>query len=329
MRKLIITSLCFSLVAASVFCSITGQAQLLHEDFSATQQPLLQKILLKQNYVPVILYRASQQNSLVCMGSLDKANDQRLLIDIGATTTNIDPKAVLKAGLKPGSKSIMVGGGDDLTPRAYELTIPTLRLGNFITHNEPSLIIDQSPKKIDKHPIIATLGMTFFRKYQSIIDINGRHLYLKSGTKKANLNTYHDMLIRMGYIAIPLIITPSGHVMLKTQVNNSRFVNMLFDSGVPFTMLSTDLAKQLKLQARPWIIGGGSGGGKIIFLKTHIKALTVESINWTPPFIGVMNFKNVRVKTTVSGVIGLDWMQAHHVIIDAANSLLFVRATPK
>lgn len=313
-----------NLLVAIIFYGTTSQA---HTSQIATQESILRNILLDQNYIPVTLEFASKHNSLICMGTLDKTSSQPLLIDTGATTTNIDPISVKKAGLTPKNESIVAGGGDNLTHRAYKLTIPTLQLGNFIAHNEPSVILDQSPKKIDKRHIMATLGMTFFRKHQSIIDIRGQHLYLKADTKKAHLDSYHDRLIQMRYVAIPLVMTPSGHVIIKTQVNNSHSVNMLFDSGVPFTMLSADFAKKLKLKTQSWIVGGGAGGGKIIILKTHIKTLTTESISWTPSFVGVMDFKNIKVKTSIAGVIGLDWMQANNAIIDASNNMVFIRTS--
>lgn len=80
---------------------------------------------------------------------------------------------------------------------------------------------------------------------------------------------------------------------------------------------------------QPWIVGGGAGGGKITFLKTHIKHLITGFINWAPSSVGVMDVKNIKVKTSISGIIGLDWMQAHQVIIDMSNNLLFVKSKNK
>ena len=107
-------------------------------------------------------------------------------MDTGGSHAEIDPKIAKEFDLKRENKSIVVGGGDNIHHQVFRSNTPSLYFGDFRSHNEPFYIVDQSPKRVDKQPLIGLLGTEYLLKHQAVIDIVNQKLYLKSTVKIRN-----------------------------------------------------------------------------------------------------------------------------------------------
>jgi predicted aspartyl protease len=297
-------------------------------------QSNLHNALIKQGYSAVSLHQATKEDLLLVNSNLKFGTGASLpfLIDTGASTTAIDQQIVKIMGLKLENNSIVMGGSDSVRHRVYKVIIPLLRLdNNFTSHDVPAYAADESHKKFNNQAIVGVLGLDYFRRYQSILDIKNQYLYLKADSVKLSneqTTAYRQTLIRLGYQPIPLIRTPSGHIVLRAQINDASPVLFLLDCGSPYSILSLDYVKKLDLKLdHKIVVDESSGGGEVQIFQTHIKNLVVGSTTWLPKHIAGMDFSYVKVGVPLSGVIGLDWMRAHQAVIDLFDNVLFVKVS--
>ena len=279
----------------------------------------LRNILLSEEYTEVPIRLADNGSTLVVDITPANGTPQTLILDTGAAFSSISQRFANQLGAKYTGESRKMGGGGGLRTKAYKAIAPTIKIADFISHNEAFYATqkDFSNLKVDKHPIVGLLGLDYLMKHQAIIDVVGRRLYLKP------MDIYEDEEINFNYPAIPLTYTPSGHVTVEAAVNDAQPEHFLFDTGVPVLMVSTDYAKQLKLKtiSEPKI-GNDSGGGHMTIYHTKIDRLTVGPITSIPKDALITNLQFAQVGVPLAGVIGLDWMQQHHAIIDMQRDVV-------
>ncbi len=285
----------------------------------------LPSILLKLGYIEVPLQMADTQKTLLVHVSFDGKNDYLFIVDTGAVHTYVDEKLVKKYNFQQGADSIMTGGGEGDSRKSYSYLIPNFQINSLISHNIIAYAQDHSFIKIFHHTIMGILGLNFLRDHAAVIDVVNKRLYLKSDNAPLALSTL-EQLKSLGYKSFNLEIAPSGHPTILVQINNDVPKTFLFDTGVPVTLLAQDYVKELGLKHLSKVTKeNGSGGGEIKVYKTHIKNVTVGSINWYPGNIGVINFEYIQVGAPLYGVLGLDWMQTNRSIIAMANNLVLAK----
>lgn len=282
----------------------------------------LRNILLSEEYTEVPIRLADHSNALLIDITPANGNPQTLILDTGAAFSTISQHLANQLGAKYTGESKKMGGGGGVRAKAYKAIAPVLKIADFISHNEAFYISQKgfSYIRIDKHPIAGLLGLDYLMKHQAILDITGLRLYLKP------MDIYEDEQINFNYQTIPLDYTPSGHVTLMASVNNAQSEHFLFDTGVPVLMISSDYAKQLGIKTvSQAIIGKGSGGGDMIIYPSKIDKLTVGPVSSSPKQVLITNLQYAQVGVPLAGVIGLDWMQQHHAIIDMQRDVVYVR----
>ena len=293
----------------------------------------IQEQLVSQGYIELPLYHASKQNTLIVKFSTINAKKYSFIIDTGATFTTLDTKVEKDLNLQEQKINLIMGGGDANRHRAPQVIIPTFKSGRFKSKNEIAYVMDKSFIKIDNNPIAGFIGLDFLSNHAAVLDIANDRLYLKINSDKSTKSTtekYEEALISAGYKKISLKYSPSKHRLLKVSVNDAKPINFMLDSGMPQTTMSIEYAKSLNLKLLGQSIAAkGSGGGKMEMFKTHITRLFIDPVAWTPHEMEAMNFKYVQIGTPIFGVIGLDWMQANHAVIDLTSDILYVKSTCK
>jgi hypothetical protein len=195
-------------------------------------------------------------------------------------------------------------------------------LDNFMSQNEEFYLSEKNYSyiKIGKQTVVGLLGLDYLMRHQAIIDIVGRRLYVKP------IDMFYDERLNFSLPTIPLIYTPSGHVTVKASINNAKVQHFLLDTGVPVLMIAADYAKTLNLKySAPAIMGKGSGGADMLIFPTHINQLTIGKLNYIPKQVLIANLQNAQVGMPIAGVIGLDWMQANHAIIDLQRDVIYIK----
>lgn len=283
----------------------------------------LQQTLEQQGYARVPLYTTTQQNSLYASVSLGDRKHYAFIIDTGATSNTVDSTVIKKLSLKSVEKSVLLGGVDKIRNKARETIIPSLNFNGFVAHNEPAYQANLFFMDLDKKPISGLLGLNFLRQYKAIFVTAEPALYLQSDASK---QLSEKLLNKLGYKKITLRRAPSGHQIILTKIDNFKPVSFMLDSGVPKNIIALTYAKKLALQLiKDKETSHGSGGGEVTVFTTEAKKFSIGPTTWTPPTIMVIDLTNAKIGTSIYGIIGLDWLQAHQAIIDTANNQLFVK----
>jgi len=292
---------------------------------AATTNPVintqLRNSLLSQGYFAIPLHLAEYSNTLLIEIQFNNGKHYPLILDTGAAFSTIEQRYANQLNAKITGADKIIGGVGGKRAKAYQAVVPTINLSHFTSHNEIFYLSQNnfSSMQIDKQPIVGLLGLDYLMKHQAIIDIAGQQLYLRP------TNRFYDQPINFAYKAIPLHYTLSGLATVMASVNNSIPARFLLDTGVPVLMISTQYAKSLGLKhATEAIIGKGSGGADMLVFPTTIKQFTVDGINSLPKETIITNFKFKQVGVPILGVIGLDWLQTHHAIIDMENDVVYV-----
>jgi hypothetical protein len=120
-----------------------------------------------------------------------------------------------------------------------------------------------------------------------------------------------------GANAIPVKVSGS-RVIVSVNFNHSTFANLLLDTGASRTMISSRIAKILRLQS----IGVGSGYG--IGGTVTVSTARVESVK-----LGEMERQNLLVMIhdfspdpSYEGLLGFDFLSHFHMSLDLQKSLL-------
>lgn len=294
----------------------------------------LQNFLQHAGYVELPLYRASRQDSLMVMVSFEDQSKHLFIVDTGAAHSAIDEKIINHYGAQnSGKKLSTVGAGGSLVWTHFVL-IPTMNIATqYVVHNQSAILMNAIPQE-DDEPISGILGLDFLRQNQAILDIDNQKIYLKpidKGINNAQNNTLHNGLIDAGYKLIHLEKTPNSHQTVLVQINHVSPVSFLLDTGAPISMVGAEYAKTLALQPEGATIdGSGSTGGEIKIIPTKIQNISIAGLAWnTPIFYITTGIQDIRVGTQIYGIIGMEWMREHNVILDIANDLLFVKPTTK
>ena len=138
------------------------------------------------------------------------------------------------------------------------------------------------------------------------------------------------LLEKQGYTPVELMKLPTGHLCVKTEVNDSMALFIL-DTGAGATVLDPRNESRFHLQTS--VSGNkavGAGGSNLTLKEGVIKNLTIQGYSVLDFNIHLMNldhinnaFKKAGIPE-VDGVIGADLLTAGKAIIDYTNLILYL-----
>lgn len=312
---------------------LLASSQAVADSLSESKKPEinndLQELLLSHGYKEVSL-RLSKNNFLMIDISL--ASDepaQPFIVDTGGTQTSIDKKVEEKYQFKRQGKSFFTQGAGGKGFRTYQVIIPTMHIKNVIAQNQLVSIQHYSHIKVDKKPIAGMIGLDFLRQYAAIIDIAHRRLFLKLNSHSLSVSPtiLRNTLAKMGYEAIEIKRSPSGHQAILIKFNDSKPVRFILDTGAAPFLIASYYANHITLKNTGNIIRGkGSSSGAMKMFDVTAEKITIGNTTWGPEEIIVTTgLENAKIGIPIFGSVGLTWMITRQSVLDTKNDLLFVK----
>lgn len=250
-----------------------------------------------------------------------------LLLDTGCGHTSFGPETLRLFDFKKTGKSRVGIGGGGYGGLEPEVLIPSLILGQFVTNDETVFILNHPLTHLSLHrkPALGLLGIDFLRKHSAIIDFSDMRLYLKNfSNEQTPLNFLTQ---QFAYKTSHLERSPNGLPIIEAKINQSKPLEFLLDSG-SIILLSSQHIKALGLPLiGPIDQSRGTDGGEMKFFKTIIEKISVGSVDSFPKHVIATNMQYIQkgVGRPLAGVIGIDWLREHQVILDANSDVVFLK----
>ena len=146
----------------------------------------------------------------------------------------------------------------------------------------------------------------------------------------ASATTPYDSIIQAnGYEALPLFKTRTGHITVSLQVNGKHCV-FLVDTGGGATLI--DISKKDLYQLEPQAIrdyAAGIGSASPLVRTTGVFGINGMEIRNDSLFLRDISYVNAEFKKTrarrVDGVLGTDFLERYHAIIDYSRLTLYLK----
>jgi hypothetical protein len=208
----------------------------------------------------------------------------------------------------------------------------------FTTPDESSLVIESFRDGQSLSPIAETTaagGLKWFMVKSS----NGNIGWIKAGANNTakKIDSHFRSLpnenpvIRAtgpaesgtkGATAIPVKVSGSK-VIVSVNFNNSTAANLLLDTGASRTMISSRIAKILRLQS----MGSGTGygiGGVVTVSTSRVDSIRVGEMERQNLLVMIHDFS---LDPSYEGLLGFDFLSHFHLSLDLQKSLLVL--TPR
>ena len=146
----------------------------------------------------------------------------------------------------------------------------------------------------------------------------------------ASATTPYDSIIQAnGYEALPLFKTRTGHITVSLQVNGKPCV-FLVDTGGGATLI--DISKKDLYQLEPQAIrdyAAGIGSASPLVRTTGVFGINGTEIRNDSLFLMDISYVNAEFRKTrsrrVDGVLGTDFLERYHAIIDYSRLTLYLK----
>ena len=146
----------------------------------------------------------------------------------------------------------------------------------------------------------------------------------------ASATTPYDSIIQAnGYEALPLFKTRTGHITVSLQVNGKPCV-FLVDTGGGATLI--DISKKDLYPLEPQAIrdyAAGIGSASPLVRTTGVFGINGMEIRNDSLFLMDISYVNAEFKETrsrrVDGVLGTDFLERYHAIIDYSRLTLYLK----
>ena len=146
----------------------------------------------------------------------------------------------------------------------------------------------------------------------------------------ASATTPYDSIIQAnGYEALPLFKTRTGHITVSLQVNGKPCV-FLVDTGGGATLI--DISKKDLYQLEPQAIrdyAAGIGSASPLVRTTGVFGINGMEIRNDSLFLMDISYVNAEFKKPrsrrVDGVLGTDFLERYHAIIDYSRLTLYLK----
>ena len=146
----------------------------------------------------------------------------------------------------------------------------------------------------------------------------------------ASATTPYDSIIQAnGYEALPLFKTRTGHITVSLQVNGKPCV-FLVDTGGGATLI--DISKKDLYQLEPQAVrdyAAGIGSASPLVRTTGVFGINGTEIRNDSLFLMDISYVNAEFRKTrsrrVDGVLGTDFLERYHAIIDYSRLTLYLK----
>lgn len=214
------------------------------ESRSMMVKPSLSKTLTNFGYTKIPLFNLNG-SALYFKGSIQN-QAVYFLLDTGSTKASIFCEPADKLKLDPilSDEKIMNMNGE--IKYAKKVILSDVSIEN-INVDEISANLMEQPFKNDLATIV--LGNEFLEKYNAIIDLGKKFLYLNPVKVSSKIQNNLKQLLTGYFQLVPLTRLISGQYILPVQVNDSLPVNFLIDTGTSETTLSDLYVNYLKIKS--------------------------------------------------------------------------------
>ncbi|MCE3268708.1 MAG: hypothetical protein K0R49_960 [Burkholderiales bacterium] len=261
-----------------------------------------------------------------------KINNQPsvFLLDTGSDAImSILSKGIIKLKLTPQSTTHLTANSAGQLHGTQAVSLDKLEIGPVLLKNTKAAIMEQAS---DNGSLKVILGISFFIKYNAIIDINNHLLYLSTKPlEKKDQHQLNNILTGGHFQALPLTELPSHHLILPIQINKSEPGYFLFDTGFSNTALSIPYAKYLKIPLG--IINTEKAtNGTVSFSSIKLNQVIFNSLQtfYSKPILlkdvraDAINMEAMASFLGVVGVIGLAEMEKTGTILDIASRTAYL-----
>ncbi len=159
----------------------------------------------------------------------------------------------------------------------------------------------------------------------SCIDISNRAAYADDQPTQQ-----HQIIYQVNYTPLKLGQIDGGQPLIPVSLDGNQASIFLVDTGTTFSIISSELAKQMNLYLEP----GVGGGGKPILWKgkqamtTRVPVLKVGNIRFTDVALLVLDAKDISLSPSgndaapYQGIIGSNLLQQFAVVLDSQKLTL-------
>ncbi len=302
---------------------------------------------LKQSRYAAIEFKLSERNKPLVKGDLDGGKKLTFMVDTGSTMTRLNNGST--SGLKTLGE-LGVELDDSLLGRVSDPSIVLMKhltLGNAQFLNQPALVEDIT---LDYRtiPYQGIIGADFFFRNFCIFDFYSRRLYVRGGARTLEESKAVEQTFRSSNL-IDVPVRSSSHykgwLLIEAKVNGKP-VPFLVDSGSNISLVDKSQTDRLALEFirenRPstgslipesvggLFVGAGKIGARKIrvvrFQTFEIGSGTWQKVNFAVGDLTDFGLTKERVHgEVVQGILGIDQLTAHGMLIDYSNRKLWMR----
>ena len=151
----------------------------------------------------------------------------------------------------------------------------------------------------------------------------------KDSTPQTNHSVPDSIMVLQGYEALDLLITPTGHITVAIPVNSKPCLFMI-DTGAGATVIDRSKQDRFGLKTtRTADYAAGIGSFSRLIGTTAMMNINGHEMKVDSLYLMDISFVNTELKKhhsrKVDGLLGADFLQKHHAIIDYSRKKLFLR----
>jgi predicted aspartyl protease len=319
--------LAIALLLGTLTCFRTGNSEACisptHQDDDRTAK--LRRYLEANGYVVVQLDRL-RAGYLAGEARLE-GKPLYLMVDSGAPFTALDPKRIVKFGLKPPKHETTLDWVHGSSPNLEILTLEVggVKAGRLMAHAyDLSEVAKEDLGLLGLEMVDGLLGLDAMERYGAIIDLSTHRMYLHSKVHQTELERF---LKAEGYISVLLKRLLAGYQAVEARLEGKN-LSLLVDTGAPISGLDPQRIAKLGLrtskhESLPKFPNGTWPNWEILTLEIGgIKAgkLMVSSCDLTQMNEGL----RMRLDNLADGLLGLDALSRYGAILDISANRLYL-----
>jgi len=252
-----------------------------------------------------------------------------LIVDTGDQTTGISPSFQTALEVDPLLRSFSPQEEFFNGHRISRINLRDLNIGGVHYHNVQGDLAVASSINVQAgassgFSVAGMLGTDFLRKHQAIVDCGKDNLLLLNNPRAEPIT---PALVTQGWVAVPLKISDSGHLVVAGNINGCRGT-FIVDTGAAHVLLNQSQVKRTKiaLTGRHLKING-------VLTKdadAGVAWVNALALGNCPPgkcYAAVSGKWEEMVKMTGAnlGIIGLEFLREYSAVIDYRTKTLYLK----
>lgn len=257
-----------------------------------------------------------------------------LLIDSGANSTDLDNSLASKLQLRIDENAQVISRGALGRPVTSRVGLGVLSAGPVSALPFPFMLATESLGTTATSRYDGQVGLDALGALGALIDIHAGKMWVPSERVQESVtHSINPLGLKNGLGFDVLTMRPAKtlpHLVLESEWNG-RLVTWIVDTGAEVSVLSAESARALGLQTRASaarIIDASGDNAQarsaffdnIVFGRLVISEFQVAVI---PLPVVRKNFRDLNGRV-VDGIIGMDFLQGSHALLDAGSRLLYV-----